>query len=182
MKITKEELSAILTKSTANEISVVTYGEAKMNKKGNPFFAKEGRSFVAVNEVTKRTKVTYDFGGDYETRVNEALVADGSNGTFNASGLPWGEWAEYGKIIRNGEKLYIRVYINRDNKAETTFYVDGKQATDEQVNTIKEFTPEKKEKAKQANEGLVAEKQVIPNVVDFDKIESIEIDGVEYEL
>ena len=182
MKITKDELVAILDKSNASEISVVTYGEAKMNKKGNPFFRKEGRSFVPVNEVTKRSSITYDFGGDYENRVNEALVADGSNGTFKAGGLTWGEWEVFGKVIKNGEKLYIRCYVNRDKQNVVTYYVDGVEATDEQKSTIKEFTPEKTESAKQTNEGLSADKQVIPNVVDFDKLESIEIDGVVYTL
>ena len=60
--------------------------------------------------------------------------------------------------------------------------MDGKDATDAQIKEIKAFTPDKGGSAKQANEGLAEGKQIIPNNVDFDKIITIEIDGVEYTI
>lgn len=182
MKISKSELVDILTNTDYSEITITSQGEAKMNKRGNPFFVKNGASLVAANEVLKHSIITYDFGGNYEQRVNEALVADGSQGTFKSSELAWGSWKVAGKIIEHGEKLYVRCYINRANNMEISYTVDGVQATSEQLSIIKEFTPEKKESVKQSNEGLEAEKQIIPNNVDFDHIINIEMGGVVYEL
>ena len=181
-KITKNDLVQILAGTNASEIIIVSRGEAKMNKTNNPFYHKEGRSWVPDYVVEKESKTTYDFGGSYEERVNEALVADGSAGTFKTSELTWGEWAVQGRIIKNGDKLYVRVYVNRDNKPEVRYFVDGKEATPQQKEMIRDFTPEKGGSAKQANEGLSEEKQVIPNNIDFDKIITIEVDGTEYEI
>ena len=182
--ISKIDLVQLLSATNANSVTIVQRGECKMNKTNNPFYHKEGRSWVPDFNVEKESKTTYDFGGSYEERVNEALVADGSAGTFKGGSLAWGEFVKgaEGRVIEYNGKFYVRCYINRGNAAEVHYFVDGKAATEEQIKDIKEFTPDKGGSAKQANEGLAEEKQVIPNNVDFDKIISIEVDGVEYTL
>ena len=183
--ITKSELVKLLASTNAVEITIVQRGECKMNKANNPFFHKEGRSWVADYNVEKESKTTYDFGGaSYEERVNEALVSDGSAGTFKGGALTWGEFVKgaEGRVIEYNGKYYVRCYINRANKSEVRYFVDGKDATEQQIKDIKDFTPNKVGSAKQANEGLSEDKQVIPNNVDFDKIITIEVDGVEYTI
>lgn len=183
-KINKSDLIQLLSSTSAESITILQRSECKMNKTNNPFYHKEGRAWVPDCLVEKESKTTYDFGGSYEERVNEALVSDGSAGTFKAAGLTWGEFVQgsNNRVIEYNGKFYVRCYINRDNTSEVSYFVDGVPATDQQVADIKAFTPEKKESAKQANEGLTAEKQIIPNNVSFDNILVIEIDGTEYEI
>lgn len=183
-QITKSELSQILANTDATEIIVSTRGEVKMNKTNNPFYEKQGRSWVAKDLVEKCQTSEYSFGGNYEERVNEALVADGSAGTFEAAALTWGEWEIEGKVITHNGKLYVRCYIveGSGQNVATTYFVNGEVATEEQVKTIKEFTPTHKPSAKQSNEGLEQGKQIIPNNIDFDKIVCISIGGEVYEI
>ena len=96
----------------------------------------------------------------------------------------WGEFVKgaEGRVIEYNGKYYVRCYINNNNTSEVRYFVDGKDATDAQIKEIKAFTPDKGGSAKQANEGLAEGKQIIPNNVDFDKIITIEIDGVEYTI
>ena len=183
--ITKSELVKLLANTNAVEITIVQRGECKMNKTNNPFFYNEGRSWDADYNVEKESKTTYEFGGaSYEERVNEALVSDGSAGTFKGGALTWGEFVKgaEGRVIEYNGKYYVRCYINSANKSEVRYFVDGKDATEQQIKDIKDFTPNKVGSAKQANEGLSEDKQVIPNNVDFDKIITIEVDGVEYTI
>ena len=183
--ITKSDLVQLLASTNAVSVTIVSRSECKMNKTNNPFYHKEGRSWVADNLVEKECKTTYDFGSvSYEDRVNEALVADGSTGTFKGGSLAWGEFVKgaEGRVIEYNVKYYVRCYINKKNKPEVSYFVDGHAATDAQVKSIKEFTPDKGGSAKQANEGLAEENQIIPNNVGFDKIITIEVDGVEYKI
>ena len=181
-KVSRERLVELLTSTNASSVTIVSVADAKMNKTNNPFYHKEGRAWVADKVVTKRSETTYNFGGSYEARVNEALVADGSTATFKSGALAWGEWLVEGKVIQYNGEFYVRVYVNRDNTSNVTYFVDGKEATESEVKTIKEFTPEKGASAKQTNEGLAEEHQIIPNNIAFSKIESITIEGVAYTL
>lgn len=181
-QVSKQELSQILASTDETEITVTTRGEAKLNKTDNPFYEKQGRVWVAKDLVEKIATSQYAFGGSYEERVNEALVADGSNGTFKAAALPLGEWEAEGKVIRHNGKLYARCYIveGSGQRVEVRYEVNGQPATDEQVKTINEFTPSRKPSAKQEAEGLEQGKQVIPNNIDFDKIVEITVGDETY--
>lgn len=184
VQISKSDLVQLLAQTNASEITVVSRGEAKMKKTNNPFFHKEGRSWVPDYNVEKESKTTYDFGGSYEERVNEALVADGSTGTFKGGSLAWGEFVKgaEGRVIEYNGKYYVRCYIKHDLIPDVRYFVNGKEATAEQISDIKAFTADKSGSAKQTNEGLAEDKQVIPNNIDFDKIITIEVDGVEYTI
>lgn len=182
-KVTKNELIQLLDKTNAETITIVQRKEAQMNKTDNPFFHKEGRKMVPDHKVEKQSKVVYLYGGgSYEERVNEALRADGSTNEFKGGALKWGEWFVQNKIIMHQDQFYVRVYVDKDNTPNVQYFVDDKPATDEQVKTIKEFEVKSSGSAKQANEGLSEEKQIIPNNIRFDTIITIEIDGVEYEI
>lgn len=184
-QVTKSQLQAMLeSESNEIEITVTTKGEAKMNKTNNPFYVKEGRAWVAKDTVEKVQKSVYAFGGSYEERVNEALVADGSTGDFKAATLPWGEWIVEGKTISHNGKVYLRCYIveGKTSLVSVDYLVNGKPADEKQVQDIKDFTPEKKPSAKQEAAGLESGKQVIPNNIDLDKVVTVEIDGTEYEI
>ena len=183
-QISKKDLQSMLEAiESETTITIVMKNEAKLNKTNNPFYEKQGRSWVAKDIVEKISTTEYAFGGSYEERVNEALVADGSEGTFKSASLPWGKWIVEGKTIENNGKVYARCYIveGQTSVLDVDYTVNGKPATDEQIETIKKFSPERKPSAKQEAEGLERGKQVIPNNIDLDKIVTITIDGIEYE-
>jgi hypothetical protein len=182
MKISKQDLVNILVKASATveSVEVQTYSVAKMNKRNNP---------LKDERVNKLQTIEYAYGKSYEQRVNEALEENGKEGTFKSKKLPWGEWLEgaEGSVIahtKNGEdKLYIRCYLKKGVDPKTEYYVNGKPATEEEVATIKEFTPSRtKDSSTQSEAGLEQEQQVVVNAVDFDNIITITIDGVTYEL
>ena len=178
------ELINLVANTNATNIVMFVQSEVKMNKTNNPFYHKEGRAWVADEVVEKLVQQRYMFGIDYQTRVNSALVVEGEAPTFKADKLPWGEWEIANKVIRHNGKYYLRTYVDRvhPDTISSVFFVDGNFATPDEIATIKEFTPTKSGSARQANEGLAEDKQVIPNNVDFDKIISIEIEGVTYNV
>ena len=182
MKVTKQNLVNILVKAmaTAESVEVQTYSVAKMNKRNNP---------LSNERVMRLQTIEYAFGGSYEQRVNEALAENNIEGEFKSQPLKWGKWVEgaEGAVIshtKDGvDKLYMRCYVKDNGVKSTEYYVNGKPATQSEVDTIKEFTPSRtKDSSTQSEVGLEQGKQVIPNAVDFDNIITITIEGVTYEV
>ena len=183
MKIVNSaELIEILKATSAEEITLTTSTEVKMNKRGNSL-VENG------NKVTKTTSATYQFGGSYEERINESI--DSSIG-YKAKPLPWGAWVEgaEGKVITHTKtdkegnettNFYLR-YYNATSEVSTTTFVDGEVATDEQMKIIEQFTPKKKEAKVVTESGAEVENKVKTNVVNFANIVTIEIDGEVYKV
>ena len=180
--VNSEELIEILKATSAEEITLTTSTEVKMNKRGNSL-VENG------NKVTKTTSATYQFGGSYEERINESI--DSSIG-YKAKPLPWGAWVNgaEGKVITHTKtdkegnetiNFYIR-YYNATSEVSTTTFVDGKFATDEQMKIINQFTPKKKESKVITESGAEVENKVKTNVVNFANIVTIEIDGEVYKV
>ena len=183
MKIVNSaELIEILKATSAEEITLTTSTEVKMNKRGNSL-VENG------NKVTKTTSATYQFGGSYEERINESI--DTSIG-YKAKPLPWGSWVEgaEGKVITHTKtdkegnettNFYLR-YYNATSEVSTTTFVDGEFATSEQMKIIEQFTPKKKESKVVTESGAEVENKVKTNVVNFANIVTIEIDGEVYKV
>ena len=180
--VNSEELIEILKATTAEEITLTTSTEVKMNKRGNSL-VENG------NKVTKTTSATYQFGGSYEERINESI--DTSIG-YKAKPLPWGSWVEgaEGKVITHTKtdkegnettNFYLR-YYNATSEVSTTTFVDGEFATSEQMKIIEQFTPKKKESKVITESGAEVENKVKTNVVNFANIITIEIDGEVYKV
>ena len=181
--INSAELIEILKATSAEEITLTTSTEVKMNKRGNSL-VENG------NKVTKTTCASYQFGGSYEERINESL--DSSLGGYKAKPLPWGSWVEgaEGKVITHTKtdkegnettNFYLRHYNATTDVTSTTF-VDGKFATCEQMKIIEKFTPKKKEAKIITESGVEVESKVKTNVVNFANILTIEIDGELYKV
>ena len=179
--VNSEELIEILKATSAEEITLTTSTEVKMNKRGNSL-VENG------NKVTKKTSATYQFGGSYEERINESI--DSSIG-YKAKPLPWGSWVEgaEGKVITHTKtdkegnettNFYLR-YYNATSEVSSTTFVDGEVATDEQMKIIEQFTPKKKSKVVTEG-GVEVENKVKTNVVNFANIVTIEIDGEVYKV
>ena len=180
--VNSEELIEILKATSAEEITLTTSTEVKMNKRGNSL-VENG------NKVTKKTSATYQFGGSYEERINESI--DSSIG-YKAKPLPWGSWVNgaEGKVITHTKtdkegnettNFYLR-YYNATSEVSTTTFVDGEFATAEQMKIIEQFTPKKKETKLVTESGAEVENKVKTNVVNFANIVTIEIDGEVYKV
>ena len=180
--VNSAELIEILKATSAEEITLTTSTEVKMNKRGNSL-VENG------NKVTKTTSASYQFGGSYEERINESL--DSSLGGYKTKSLPWGSWVDgaEGKVIthtktdKDGNEitsLYLR-YYNATSEISSTTFVDGKFATDEQMKIIEQFTPKKETKIV-TESGAEVESKVKTNVVNFANIITIEIDGEVYKV
>ena len=180
--INSAELIEILKATSVEEITLTTSTEVKMNKRGNSL-VENG------NKVTKTTSATYQFGGSYEVRINESI--DSSIG-YKAKPLPWGSWVNgaEGKVITHTKtdkegnettNFYLR-YYNATSEVSSTTFVDGEVATDEQMKTIEQFTPKKKESKVVTESGTEVENKVKTNVVNFANIVTIEIDGEVYKV
>ena len=137
--------------------------------------------FTEIVEITKEVFGQFQFNMSYENAVNNRGEKEqGEKIDFVAAPLKWGQWVEgaVNKLIEHKGELYLRYYELKNGKVESTYYVGGKLATDEQVKLIKEFT-EKGEVKSQAEAGLT-ENQVIARTVKLDNIKEITISGVNY--
>ena len=80
-----------------------------------------------------------------------------------------------------GTKYYLRYY--NGTVSEVSYTVNGKPATKEQIETIKQFTPvSSSSRSTPTDAGLSEEKQVRVQCVSFENIKELTIDGTTYEL
>ena len=190
MRITQQQLIDILDNTDANNVTLLYETPVKMNKKGNPFFVKEGRTLVQVNSVTKKVIDTFGFGLNYTDEVNRGLKSAGADANYQAGEVSWAETVVPNKVIKHKTtgKYYIKIfnsYIAGKPMVERTveYFVDGQPATDEQMKTIKEFEIKTDGNIKkQEIAGLSNAEQVKMQTINFDNIISIVVDDVMYEL
>lgn len=79
-------------------------------------------------------------------------------------GREWVEGCEGILLIGTSDpsKLYLRISENKNTKRETSYFVDNRPATEEEIAIIKEFSPKKNYTCqKQVNYGVSEENQVI---------------------
>lgn len=189
MKVTQEQLIDILRDTDADNVTVLSETPVKMNKTGNPFYTKEGRGYIEVNVVTKRTISTYGFNLNYKDEVEKELKRAGKEGEYQVKERAWAETVVPNKVIRhkgNGT-LYLVVYnsfiLNHPAiEKESEYYVDGVPATEEQMETIFQFEIGHSGVKKQEDAGLSEENQVSQQTIKFDNIISIVIGNTMYEL
>ena len=190
MRITQQQLIDILDNTDANNVTLLYETPVKMNKKGNPFFVKEGRTLVQVNSVTKKVIDTFGFGLNYTDEVNRGLKSAGADANYQAGEVSWAETVVPNKVIKHKTtgKYYIKIfnsYIAGKPMVERTveYFVDGQPATDEQMKTIKEFEIKTDGNIKkQEIAGLSNAEQVKMQTINVDNIISIVVDDVMYEL
>ena len=107
----------------------------------NPLWA------TAKNGVTKRTKYNVLLNSIYSNMVNNQLVREGKEPNFVAK-PNWHEKVydtENGSIVCNKNKkedLYLLVAVNHSETFE--YFVNGVQATADQLETIKKFACKKR--------------------------------------
>lgn len=155
MNTKMQKITDILRSCDVVDLEIAT--EPTMLKRGNPY----------IGRVKKHTAyLGVEFGKNYTEEVNKRRLEEGKAADFQAKKSPYEEVNEF--FVRKGEQIYLRYLLAKDAKPSKTIYeVDGRPATESEIEEIKSFFPQKKSAT---NQGL--EKG---NEVDFrvTKIENI---------
>jgi hypothetical protein len=165
MKYVKEQtiLAAINDGGSATFASVTATVEHKVAKTNNP---------LRQSTITKRVKYRVILNANYANVVNNQRVREGKEADF----VPKANWHEKvydsvnGSIVRNRkdhDSTYLSAIVQSADVQQ--FFVDGREATESEIATIKSFTPQKSA----ANQGV--EKEVIFRTIKIGNIESITV-------
>lgn len=171
-----EMLSNNLKRGAA--VRVTLYKETKMNKRGNPF----------LGRVTERTIIGgWSVGTDYSTSCNNAAERSGSTETFIGKESWHRVYNEFFNIDKATEsKFYLQLQRSaaQGAKSETTYYLDGLRATDEEVAQIKAFIPIKKhaQSSSQVEAGIDESRERFFKCIALANIESIEQGSFTYTI
>ena len=104
-------------------------GEHRMNKRNNPLLGRVTRSHTMVANVAGR--------GSYVNRL-------AARGETPANTRPtWFKWVGDGIVEHNTSGERYVALLPSSVKTSKTFLVDGRVATDEELATIRQFTPVK---------------------------------------
>lgn len=142
------------TIKTKEVVDIETATEPKMNKTNNPYYGRVKKHTAYLN---------VDFGKNYTDEVNRRRAEEGKSTDFQAQKSLYESVNEY--FVKRGEQIYLRFMFSKDTETKSIYTIDGRPATDAEVEQIKVFMPNK---GKHTNQGL--ERQVdIRNV----KIENI---------
>lgn len=184
--ITEDDLLRLLSDTEESRISLLYRKPVKMNKKENPFYRKEGRSFVEIAKVEKEVEAVYEFGVNYSQKVNETLKEKNLENNFEAKAESWAETVVKDKVARHKEtgKLYIKVYPLKDETPmKVSYYVDDEPASEEDMKTIDRFEIRKDASVKtQENAGLEKSEQIKTFLIDLGNVIKITIGDEEYFL
>lgn len=135
---------------------------------------------LGLGQVTKVVELDAQFNYDYETAVNNRLAKEGKPRTFTADSLPFGSWLYRNKVIEYGSEFYVRIYCVKGQHPDTTFFVNGRPATDAEVATIKAWQATlSKGSAKQTASGLTAN-QVEPRTINVKNIIAFKCGSIDY--
>lgn len=146
-------------------IVVEMIAEPKMNKRGNPF----------IGRVLKRTTFVHPYlGCNYGSMVNRQGERQGIDDTFKADSIKWATNLNAYFIEHNGTKdMYLKVGVCHDTIIKSSYILDGRVATAEEVEQIQSFMPSATDSQKQLAYGIEAEKQVKWRTINMAHIVSV---------
>ena len=145
-----------------------TLSIVKMNKRNNSFY----------NRVVKYVECQMQWGYNYQNATNNHLEKKGLEREFVADSLPFGEWVVPNKVITHKGESYLRFYtLNNNYNTKVVYFIDGREATKEEIEEMKPFLPKVAESQKQSEMGLDMREQVKPRTYKVGSIISIKVDG-----
>lgn len=127
--------------------------------------------------VTKHTEGIVQMKYSYENAVNNRLEKQGDERNFKAQGLPFGQWFIPNFLIAHKGEMFIRFYTFKGGKLETTYFVDGRKATENETALIKAYKAQRADSKTQSESGL-NDNQVKPCALKCDNL--IALDCGEY--
>lgn len=141
-----------------------------------PLTLTKAQKALIGGDVTKVVDGQYQLNYGYEKAVNNRLDKQGSVADFKAFGLPYGKWYMPNKLIEHKGEYLMRYYHFDGAKMDTSYYINGKKATDAQTAYLKTIDVHKPSYT-QIMAGLVSHQVEIRNI-SIKHIQSITIDGV----
>lgn len=134
--------------------TLIVVTEPKMNKRNNPYFGR-------VHKATCLTNVA--IGYSYENTVNNRLAREGADAEFQSQkpkGRSWVEGMENILLVsdKDAEQMYLRTTMLRNTNSKSVYLIDGRKATDAEIESIKAFMPTA---SKPTNQGLSEGNEVI---------------------
>lgn len=167
----QNEMISIITnecKKGVFGVSVVTNTEPKMNKRGNDLFGRVRKVSVYTNAV---------LGVSYENAVNGRLERKGEVADYQsqkAFGRTYYN-AFFDRSDKDESVFYLKIGMRANTTIKSTYYVDGRTATAEEMEIIKSFMPQRPDTCKkQEVAGLDAQEQfkvVAPKLENVVRIE-----------
>ena len=179
--ISVDELVNIVSNIKSCQFCQLSYGTSvdAINKK--LIGGKKNGYYGHVSAITSMSGVQVN--ANYENAVNNRLPkGDGNGERFVAESLPWGEWLVPNKVITHKGKYYLRLYVTKSVKKETSYYFDGVKADYFSNLNIAAEIRENKPSARQAEVGIAVEDMVKPFTICADNVSEMTLNGVTYNI
>lgn len=133
-------------------VEIVTETEPAMRKTNNPFVGR-------VKKVTTYSNAI--LGVDYQNCVNNRLERNGSEANYVSEAPKGKKWYNsFFYVSLDGQTFYLKIGMYKNTTTKSAYYIDGNEATTEQVEQLKPFLQSKSHSVmKQADAGLNEEEQ-----------------------
>ena len=129
MSNTKQILNLVTGMKNGSFLTVEKTSKASLRKTGNP---------LRDANVEKHSTFQVQVGCDMQRIENKRALREGRQ-PITVGALPWGEYVGMDlPVIKHKGSLYLRGFWVRG--ISTVYTVNGKPATDEQLETIREFS------------------------------------------
>jgi len=119
---------------------VITMTEPKLLKRGNPLIGQD------IKKITFYSNI--GLGISYENTINNRKERNGEERDFEAEkpfGMSWEHFPFILKSDKNPSQKYLRLQFYANTKVKSVFLINGKLATPNELEIIKQFTPKKNE-------------------------------------
>lgn len=158
-------------------VSITTNTIVEMKKTDNPL------ADAVVTKLSVRT--SYQFGCSYKSIIDKRLKAQGicEKPNFIPQAPKGRVWDVTNRILVDDKGLgiyYARFYRTENSKEVNTYFVNGVEATAEQVELIKQFKKSHSYTSKSQSEAGLETHQAQPLDLKFQSIVSIRVDNEEY--
>ena len=177
VSMTHEQLVDYLSTYNAKGrfVSVELLTEPKMNK------GRGANTNPLLGRVEKKSVCRYKFNADYEKALRNKQARLGLPQDFVSEPMKGKNWLFKNKIEKslNDDTLYMRLYLVPEQKVKVTYYVDGRTATAEEVEVIKQWTPKSTKSFKQLEHGIPIDEQLEVRSPKFESITKIRMDRKE---
>ena len=144
-------------------------------------FYDEKNNVWTVSKETRYINVT--LGREYTNSVENRSDNEENYEVEKPKGKSWLEYPYLLKSDRDETKLFLRVFENANTKRKTTYFVNGREATPDEVAIIKAHLPKKNyDCKKQLDYGVAEDKQVTLKDLTLSKIAYIKFGDKKLQL
>lgn len=163
-RVNRDQLRDVLAETKgALPVTMAGYTVPDMRKTNNPFFGR----------VKKRSHLNGMINWIYQNSVNYQRVREDKEPDFVPMPRRWGQRLEKSPFVAHNDTLYLEVKVQR--LLEYRYYVDGREATAEEVEQIESFLPKRKEGRRQELDKV----QILRDYT-LENIEQITLNGRTY--